>query len=113
VKLPEMRACICLYLSGEEWNALKNKRHPRLKGERMPFFFLADFFYLARAYTARACLYPDMGPVRAYGLYALDVRLRYFLRFVIGMAHLVAAELALPANFTCSCHSTVLRLDKY
>ena len=92
-----------------ERNAFENKRHPRLKGKRMPFnITLADFFYFTRAYTARARLYPDMGPVRSYGLYALDVRLGYFLRFVIGVAHLVSAELALAANFTCSCHSTVL-----
>lgn len=50
-----------------------------------------------------------MGPVRSYSLYALDVRLGYFLRFVVGVAHLVATELALAANFACSCHSTVLR----
>ena len=94
-----------------ERNSVENKRHPRLKGERMPLtLVLADFFYFARAYTARACLYPDMGPVRSYSLYALDVRLGYFLRFVIGVAHLITAELALAANFTCSCHSTVLRI---
>ena len=95
---------------GMRW---KNNRHPRLKGERMPVVFvLADFFYFARADAARARLYPDMGPVRSYRLYALNVRFGYFLRFVIGMAHLIAAELALAANFTCSCHSTVLRLVK-
>lgn len=108
MKLPEMRAWIRL-----ERNELKNKRHPRLeRGEDAAFIVLADFFYFARAYTARASLYPDMGPVRSYSLYALDVRLGYFLRFVIGMAHLVTAELALAANFTCSRHSTVLRLVK-
>jgi hypothetical protein len=52
-----------------------------------------------------------MGPVRSYSLYALDVRLGYFLRFVIGVAHLITAELALAANFTCSRHSSVLRFS--
>jgi hypothetical protein len=108
--LTETAGDACLYFWREVCS--KDKRHPRLKGAGMPLnIALADFFYFARANTARACLYPDMGPVRSYGLYALDVRLGYFLRFVVGVAHLVATELALAANFTCSRHSSVLRFS--
>lgn len=53
-----------------------------------------------------------MGTVRPHGFYVLDVRLGYFLGFVVGVAHLITAELAFTANFTCSCHGTVLRSFK-
>lgn len=67
---------------------------------------LANFFYFAGAYAARAHLHTHVGAVRPHGLDALDVRFRNFLGFVVGMAHLVPAELALAANFarTCHCH---------
>ncbi len=57
-------------------------------------------------------MHPYVGAVRSDYFYALNIRFRYFLRSVIGVAHLIAAELALAANFTCSCHRAVLRKNK-
>jgi hypothetical protein len=74
------------------------------------FFLLTDFFYFARAYAAGAYVNSHMGTMRSHGFYALDIRLRYFFGLVVGMAHLVTAELALAADFTCSGHVLVLRI---
>jgi hypothetical protein len=65
---------------------------------------LTDFFHFAGTYAARAHMHPYMGAVRSHCLDALDVRLGHFLGFVVGMAYLVSAELALAANFACTCH---------
>ena len=54
-------------------------------------------------------MHAHVGAMRPHGLNALDVRLGYFLGFVIGMAHLISAELAFAANVTRSRHDTVLR----
>jgi hypothetical protein len=51
-------------------------------------------------------MHADMGAVRSHCLDALDVRFGYLLRFVVGVAHLIAAELAFAADFTCSCHES-------
>ena len=65
---------------------------------------LADFFHFTGTYASRAYLHTHVGAVRPYCLDALDVRLLNFLGFVVRMAHLVPAELALAANFACTRH---------
>lgn len=65
---------------------------------------LANFFHFAGAYAACAHLHTHVGAVRPHCLDALDIRLRNFLGFVVGMAHLVSAELALAANFARTRH---------
>ena len=81
---------------------------PQGGGDADLAYCLADLFYFSRAYAARAYVYAHVGAMRSHRLYALDVRFGYFLRFVVGMTHLITAEFALAANFTCSCHSAVL-----
>ncbi len=66
---------------------------------------LAYLLYFARADTARAHMHPYMRSMRPDSLYTLDIRFGNLLSFVVGMAHLIPAELALTADFTRSCHS--------
>ena len=54
-------------------------------------------------------MHAHMGAIRPHCLDALDIRFGYFLGLVVGMAHLITAELAFAANFTCSRHSAVLQ----
>jgi hypothetical protein len=49
-----------------------------------------------------------MGTMRPHCLDGLQIRLGHFFGFVVGMAHLVAAELAFSANFARTCHGETL-----
>ena len=53
-------------------------------------------------------MHPNVTTVLAQCLDALKVRLGYLLGPVVRMAHLVAAERALAANLTLTCHGDVL-----
>jgi hypothetical protein len=83
---------------------IEKERAPRRKEFAMAPRLSADFFYFARAYATRANMHAYMGAVRSHCLDALDVRFGYLLRFVVGVAHLIAAEFAFATDFTCSCH---------
>jgi hypothetical protein len=66
--------------------------------------WLADLFHFAGANATCAYMHPYMGAVRSYRLYALDVRFRHLFGLVVGVAHLVSAELAFAANIARACH---------
>jgi hypothetical protein len=74
---------------------------------------LADFFYFARSDAARTYMHANMGTMRSYRLDRLQIRLGYFFRLVIRMAHLIAAELAFSTDLTCTCHDKILPSDKW
>ncbi len=61
-----------------------------------------DFPDFARAYAASACVNTNMGSVRSDRPQGLNIRLRNFLRFIVGVTHAVPAEFSFPANLTCS-----------
>jgi hypothetical protein len=65
---------------------------------------LTDFFYFAGTNAARAHTHAHMGAVCCHAFDRLQIRLGHLFAFVVGMAHLIAAELALSAYFTCSRH---------
>src|SRR5512135_1116118 len=73
---------------------------------------LTDFFYLTGTYAPRTHMHPHVRAMRAYRSYALDVRLRNLFCLVVGMTHLVPAEFAFPANFTCSSHCDHLTMNE-
>ncbi len=80
-----------------------------LPGCSMPgiqFSRLAYFFDFAGANAPRACAYTHMSPVLTYRPYRLDVGFRNFLRFIVRMTYLVAAQFSFAADFTCSRHDT-------
>lgn len=54
-------------------------------------------------------MHSHMTAVQPHGLYALHIRFGRFLRSIIGVAHLVAAELSLAANITFTRHAVILR----
>lgn len=72
---------------------------------------LTDLLDRAGADTARADMHAHVGALGAQRLYALKVRLGYFLGSIVRMAHLIAAECAFTTDLTCTCHGVVL-LDR-
>lgn len=51
----------------------------------------------------------DMGTMRAQCFYVLYIGFGYLLCFIVGVAHFVAAEFALAAYITFTCHAVILR----
>jgi hypothetical protein len=65
---------------------------------------LAYLLDLAGSDAAGADMHADVGTIGTQRLDALEVRLGYFLRSIVRMAHLVAAQRALATYLTCTCH---------
>ncbi len=67
----------------------------------------ADFFDLAGADAARACMDANASSMGTYGLDALHIRLGDLLASVVSVAHLVAGKPAFTANFAFTCHENI------
>ncbi len=84
--------------------ASKTNRSPAAKTGDGKDCTLDYFLDLAGANAAGADMHPHVGTVLTYRFDALKVGFRHLLRFVVGMAHFVAAQFAFAANFTGTCH---------
>ena len=102
------RLLLCIALEKTN-NDDKEQEHPAPVNERGAGVCLADFFYFAGAYAARTHMQAHMAAMLPRGFYALYIRFGRFFRSVIGMAHLVAAELSLAAYITFNRHAVILR----
>ena len=74
---------------------------------------LTDFFHFAGTDAPRTYVHAHMGPMRPDSLYRLQIRFGYPFRSIIGMAHLIAAELAFSTDLTRTGHVKILPEKKW
>lgn len=86
-------------------NDAENKKSPVFQqgmgGKRM---ILTDLFDFSGANASRADMEPNMSAVRSDRFHELQIGFGYFLRFVVCMTNLIAAELSFTAYLTSTSH---------